>query len=158
MARTEAAVVGAVGSCLTARGVRRTTMVEIAAEAGIAKGTLYNHVRTKGEALSLYADAQVETLVGLLTGQPEAALRAAADAVAGHEVVRALAVAEPAALAAALLGPAATIRRERVGEALEDLLGQQSASLALRWLTSLLIDPGTSEQRAADARLLVVRA
>jgi AcrR family transcriptional regulator len=159
MARTQSAVVAGVGRSLLAHGARRTTMIDIAAAAGIAKATLYNHVRTKGEALALYADAELADVTALLfDGAPGPALAAAADAVATHPVVRRLAQDEPAAFAALLTGPHAVPRRARLGEALEDRLGAARAPLALRWLTSLLADPGTPAERAAGAVLLTAAA
>lgn len=154
MGRTQAAVVAGVGDCLAAHGVRRTTMIDIAAAAGIAKATLYNHVRTKAEALALYADEQVAAVVAQLDGDPGPALLRAAEAVAAHPVVRSLAAAEPVSLTAALIGPPAALRHARVREALEDLLGVEVAPLAVRWLGSLLADPGEAPERAATAQLL----
>ena len=156
MARTQAAVVAGVGRCLIAHGARRTTMIDIAAASGIAKATLYNHVRTKGEAYALYADAELATLTTLVfRDPPQDGLRAAADAVAAHPVARKLAAEEPAAFAGLLTGPSATAGRSRLGEALFDRLGPTVGPVALRWLTSLLADPGTAVERAAGAALLV---
>ncbi len=159
MARTQAAVVAGVGACLAAHGVRRTTMIDIAAAAGIAKGTLYNHVRTKNEALALYADEQVGVLLDVLGGgpQPGTALAAAAEQLAVHPVLDRLRADEPQLLAGLLVGPAAAARRAPVLEALADLFGAEVAPVALRWLTSLLVDPGTAQERASGGWWLAER-
>jgi AcrR family transcriptional regulator len=148
MDRTQAAIVAGVGSCLATHGARRTTMIDIAAAAGIAKGTLYNHVRTKAEAFALYADAEVARLLDLIGAD---GLVAAADAVGGHPVPARMRAEEPAALAALLLAAAGA--RPRVVEALEDVLGP-AAALAYRWLVSLLVEPADHDERVAEAQLL----
>ncbi len=151
MGRAQAAIVAGVGRCLAEHGARRTTMIDIAAAAGIAKGTLYNHVRTKPEAYALYADAEVARLTEVLAG---AGLVAAGDALAAHPVAARMRAHEPAALAALLLSGPATGARARVGEALEDQVGTARAPIALRWLLSLLVVPGTEQSRAAEAAAL----
>jgi len=155
MGRTQVAVLEGTARCLVAHGARRTTMVDIAAAAGVAKGTLYNHVRTRAEAYRLLADEETARLVGLLTGEPPLALAAAADFVATHPVVRRFARDEPAALAVLLTpGPWTEGPYGRVAEALEDLLGPERAPLGLRLLLSLLGSPGSAEERAALAVLV----
>lgn len=150
MDRAQRAIVTGVGRCLGEHGARRSTMIDIAAAAGIAKGTLYNHVRTKSEAFVLYADAEVARLSDLLTAD---GLEGAAAAVADHPVVARMRAHEPAALAAVLLSAPAAAARERLLEALDDQVGTALAPVALRWLLSLLVVPGTPESRAAEVRV-----
>lgn len=154
MGRTQAAVVEGTARCLIAHGVRRTTMVDIATASGVAKGTLYNHVRTKSEAYRLLAEAETERLLSMLRGEPAVALAAAADFIAQHPVARRLVTSDPAALAVVLTpGPLTDGPYGRMREALEDLLGAASP-LALRFLSSLIFDPGSAEQRSAVVALL----
>ncbi len=49
--RTQTAVLEGAARCFARVGVRGTTMQDVAHEAGVAKGTLYNHVRTKPDLL-----------------------------------------------------------------------------------------------------------
>lgn len=147
MDRAQTAIVVGVGRCLADRGARRSTMIDIAAASGIAKGTLYNHVRTKSEAFVLYADAEIGRLSDLLASD---GLDAAATAVADHPVVARMRAHEPAALAAMLLSAAADAARSRLLEALDDLVGPSLAPVALRWLLSLLIVPGSAASRASE--------
>lgn len=155
MDRAQTAIVAGVGRCLVDHGARRSTMIDIAAAAGIAKGTLYNHVRTKSEAFALYADAEIARLLDLIAAE---GLEAAATAVGEHPVVARMRSHEPAALAAVLLSAPADAARGRVLEALDDLVGSSLAPVALRWLLSLLVVPGTPQSRAAEAAALVVDA
>lgn len=157
MGRTRTAIVRGIGACLAGQGARRTTMVDIAAAAGVAKGTLYNHVRTRGEAYRLFGETEAQRAAALLRGGagPGAALHALAEEIAGHPVLRRLATDEPAALVEVLRpgvlrdGPVATVR-----EALVALVGEQVADLALRWLLSLILDPGGPPDRQAGAAAL----
>jgi AcrR family transcriptional regulator len=160
MGRTRLAIVDAVAECLTARGARRTTMVEIAAAAGIAKGTLYNHVRTRDDAYVLLADNEVGRLIAILDvaagGDAGSRFASAAEVVANHPVVRALAASEPTALMTVVGSSAATEHfHAQVREALVGVVGVAVADLALRWFLSLLLDGGDADTRAATAALLV---
>lgn len=152
MDRAQGAIVGGVGRCLADQGARGSTMIDIAAAAGIAKGTLYNHVRTKAEAFVLYADAEVARLSDVLTAE---GLEAAGTAVAEHPVVARMRAHEPAALAALLLSAPAAAACERVLEALDDLVGPSLAPVTLRWLVSLLVLPGTATSRGAEVAALL---
>jgi AcrR family transcriptional regulator len=146
MARPEGAVLEGVGRCLVAQGARRTTMIDIAAAAGIAKGTLYNHVRTRAEAYTRYGEAQVDVLVETIA---VGGLVAAAEAIAAHPVAARLRSDEPAALATVLLSVGSF--RPQLLEALGDAVGEPAAPVAYRWLLSLLVEPGTSEERSASS-------
>jgi len=154
MGRTRAAIAAGTAECIRRTGARKTTMIDIAATAGIAKGTLYNHVRTRSEAYQLLAEAEVARLVQIVRGASDAvdALRAAGEAVATHPVLRALAESEPGALAiVALPGPLTDSGRDAISAALIDAVGADAAPLALRWLTGLMFDPGDADDRAAEA-------
>jgi AcrR family transcriptional regulator len=159
MGRTRAAIVSGTARCLAEHGARRTTMIDIAAASGVAKGTLYNHVRTKAEAYRLLGESEASRLVELLTADPDAdrsqVLARAADVIAQHPVARRLAEQEPSLLAAVLLpGPLTQDAYGQIRAALVVLLGDAAGPLALRWLMSLLIDPGESADRTAAADLL----
>jgi AcrR family transcriptional regulator len=152
MDRAQTAIVAGVGRCLADHGARRSTMIDIAAAAGIAKGTLYNHVRTKSEAFVLYADAQIAQLLDLIADEE---LAAAATAVAEHPAVVRMRAHEPAALAALVLSASAEAARGRVLEALDDRVGSLVAPVVLRWLVSLLFVPGTAASRATEVTALL---
>jgi len=159
MGRTRAAIVTGTARCLAEHGARRTTMIDIAAASGVAKGTLYNHVRTKTEAYRLLGESEAGRLVELLTAGPNAdramVLAHAAETIALHPVARRLAQQEPTLLAAVLLpGPLTRGAYSQVRAALVLLLGGVAGPLALRWLMSLLIDPGERAERAMTAAAL----
>ncbi|RFU19361.1 TetR/AcrR family transcriptional regulator [Geodermatophilus marinus] len=156
MVRTRAGLLEGAARAFAERGLRRSTMQSLAAAAGVAKGTLYNHFRTKDDvALALLA-AELDRLGDLAAGRPSpgAAVAALAEEVAEHPVLRRLAVDEPAALAAVLApapeGWAAVVTR------LAGVLGTDpvAAAVVARWLVSLVLQPGCRATRQAEARRL----
>jgi AcrR family transcriptional regulator len=142
-------------------GARKTTMIHIAAAAGIAKGTLYNHVRTRSDAYRLLAEIEVGRLVDLLRPDEDVAdvLQRASEFVATHPVIRSLAEQEPGALALVCLpGPLTEAGRTAVERSVEELVGPDAAPLVLRWLVSLMLDPADQAVRADQAATLAAIA
>ena len=67
-------------------------MQSIAAAAGVAKATLYNHFRTKDEVAAALLAAELDRLSALAAGLPrEQALAALSDELGAHPVLRRLA-------------------------------------------------------------------
>lgn len=165
MDRGRSAAVAGARRVLAEVGVRRATMAEVAVRGGLAKATLYNHVRTKDELLRLVAGDGVGRVMGaaapaLQRGDLAAALAAAADCLAEDEVLIGLRRIEPASLVALLSvddGPGWSPAREAVAAALDradHASGPAPVDLVLRWLLSYLIAPGNAARRAASAELL----
>lgn len=165
MARSRAAAVAGARRVLVERGVRKATMGEVAVRGGLAKATLYNHVRTKDELLALVVGDGVgrvrdaaSSAVG--AGDLAAGLAAAAAEIAGDEVLIALRRTEPAALLA-LAAPGDGVGWEAARAATIEGLTTAGRSpdpaavdLLLRWLVSHVLSPGRPAERAAAARLL----
>src|SRR5207245_2391919 len=92
-------------------GVRRATMGDVASVAGIAKGTLYNHFRTKNDLLTAAIAAGIDALgddcVTMAAGNGKAglaqALRHAAETLSAHPALVRVAAEEPAELIRLLL-------------------------------------------------------
>lgn len=166
MARTRAALLQSAADCLERYGVRRTTMVDVAARSGVAKATLYNHFRTKDDLLVALVESAVADLVanGVRTAAsdgPAAALAEAATALAGSGPLRRTASEEPALLAPLLVpGEGRGWRSARDGVGAVLAAGRvepvpADVELVLRWLVSHLTWPATREQAASGAGLLV---
>jgi AcrR family transcriptional regulator len=144
MNRTRAALLAGAARAVESSGTK-ITMAQVAAEAGVAKATLYNHFRTREAVLAGLLAAEVEALVTAAAGQPLApALVEAAAAISDHPVRRALQRLEPGVLAAlGRIDPAAD-GWQRARAAVADALGPQSRTgtdLVLRWLASFLLTP-----------------
>ena len=146
MSRTRAALLDAALRLLAERGTRRVSMADVAARAGVAKGTLYNHFRTKEDVWSAVLDAEIRALAEHCAGLGLArALAYAAERLADHPVIRRFAADEPGTLAALLTGtgPARQLAADRVRGLLVGAgRDPDAAGLVLRWLESHLAQPG----------------
>jgi AcrR family transcriptional regulator len=135
-------------------------MLDIAAAAGVAKGTLYNHFRTRDEVYRALAAAEAGRVLAEFSAAAASdgaapALAAAARALATHPSLARLRAEEPAALAS-LLGAdpdGATSREIRSG--LSAVLGP-AGPLARRWLSSWVLAPAGDP--GPDAALIVAFA
>jgi AcrR family transcriptional regulator len=162
MARTRLAVLEGAARSLARSGVRGTTMTDIAAAGGIAKGTLYNHFRRREDVFAALAEHEIRALGELVRNTAGddlgAALVLAAERVAAHPAVQRVAALEPE-LRGTLLVPAAAVLRTAEGEIAETLrrCGRDAApayvDVVLRWLLSYVVRPGDSP--AAGAAVLV---
>lgn len=162
MARTRAALLEATGECLARYGVRKTTMVDVAARSRVAKATLYNHFRTKDDLLVAYVEDRVALLTrtavatAAASGLP-AALAGLAGTLREDPVLRRAAREEPAYLAPlAVPGPGRGWAAARTGAA--DLLtaarvpsSADQVALLLRWVTSQLLWPMAEDEGSAQA-------
>ncbi len=181
MGRTRAGILESTGRAVEKYGVRRATMGDVASVAGIAKGTLYNHFRTKNDLLTAAIAAGVEALgddcVALAAGNGEAglarALRHAAETLSAHPALVRVAAEEPAELIRLLLPgydgawPAARAAVARViGAAFPPapVVGEDGSEpgdvdsavteTVLRWLVTFTGSAGVPAETAAGAALL----
>ena len=165
MGRTRTAVLEGAARSIEKYGTRRTTMADIAALAGVAKATVYNHFRTKPEVYAALVVAEVEHVAAECrpAGGPNGladALAQAADRIGSHPVARRLAVDEPALLAKLVMpsnGAGWQAGRAAVESALAvTARGCEPAAvdLVLRWLSSQLTWPAGAEELALGAALL----
>lgn len=152
MARTRVAVLDGAVRAVEKHGARRTTMSDIATLAGIAKGTLYNHFRTKEAVFAAAIDTGVRALadecVNAATDDFVDALVLAADRIGSHPALQRLAADEPATLAA-LTRIDDSQPWDAVRASIKEVLdagGRDAASpmveVVLRWLVSFVGAPG----------------
>ena len=133
-------------------GVRGATMQEVAAAAGVAKATLYNHFRTKDEVVRALLDAELARLTALAASLPrDEALAALADELGEHPVLRRLAAGEPETLSA-LLAMSAPVWVALI-DRLQAALGtdRDGAETCLRWLLGVVLQPARSSLRHRSA-------
>ncbi|WP_245177204.1 TetR family transcriptional regulator [Geodermatophilus sp. DF01_2] len=155
MGRTRAGLLDGAARTFAGYGLRGSTMQSVAAAAGVAKATLYNHFRTKEEVARALLAAELDRL-SALAGElpPDAALRVLADEVAGHPVLRRLARDEPDVLTG-LLAAAPERWAEHVSRLARALrVEPDAAELAARWLLGLVLQPGEPRIRRAGAARL----
>jgi AcrR family transcriptional regulator len=136
-------------------GLRRSTMQSVAAAAGVAKATLYNHFRTKDEVARELLAVELDRLAALAAGLPQdAALATLSDELGAHPVLRRIAGTEPDLLAGLLAADQDrwAALRDRLAAALRtDVDG---AELAGRWLLGVVLQPGRSIDRHRQAARL----
>jgi AcrR family transcriptional regulator len=152
MSRTRRGLLTGARSAFAERGLRRTTMQHVAAAAGVAKATLYNHFRTKDDVAAALLAFELDRLVALAAELPlTVAVPALAEEVGAHPVLRRLAETEPETLARML-----TVDADRwadIAVALGASLGltRVAAEVVGRWLLGLVLQPGTKAERAQQA-------
>lgn len=152
MSRTRRGLLTGARDAFAERGLKRTTMQHVAAAAGVAKATLYNHFRTKDDVAHALLAYELDRLVTLAAELPfTVALPALAEEVGGHAVLRRFAETDPETLTRML-----NIDAERwddivvaIGSALG--LSRPAAEMVSRWLLGLVLQPGTPSERAAQA-------
>ncbi len=158
MNRTRAALLDGARRSVEVNGTK-ITMAQVAAAAGVAKATLYNHFRTREAVLSALLGAEVARLADEFAGQPLAdALGGAANAISRHPSLRTLARIEPGTLVALarIDSSAEGWLRARAGVAAA--LGAESrggTDTVLRWLASYLITPGSPATIATDLAVVL---
>lgn len=159
MARTRAGLLEGARRAVGTQGTRRTTMNDIAAQAGVAKATLYNHFRTKDDVWSALVEAEVRAVADECAelGLAEA-LGLAARRLSEHPALRQVAETEPVALAGLLArrptaaGWQAAEETVRARLAADGLAGDD---LVLRWLGSHLATPAPGPSIRTSAEALV---
>jgi AcrR family transcriptional regulator len=155
MGRTRLGLLAGAARAFAEHGLRRSTMQSIAAAAGVAKATLYNHFRTKDEVVAALLAAELDRLIALAAALPlDQALAALSDELGAHPVLRRLAGTEPEVLTA-LLGAEAERWAELIGRLAGALqLDADGAELAGRWLLGVVLQPGRSTTRHRHATRL----
>jgi AcrR family transcriptional regulator len=158
MSRTRAALLAGAARAVSVSGTK-ITMAQVAAAAGVAKATLYNHFRTREAVLAALVVHQVDEIIEAQAGKPlGTALVDAATAVAEHPVRRALARVEPGVLAAiGRIDDAAAgwqNARAAVGAALA-AESRDGVDTVLRWLASYLLTEAAPESIARDVAVLL---
>lgn len=158
MDRTRAALLVGAARAVEVDGTR-LSMAAVAAAAGVAKATLYNHFRTREAVLSALLVDQVTALVAAQSGKAlAAALTDAATAISGHPLRQALARLEPAVLAElARIDLAAAGWRVAWNGVDAELAaaGLGGTDTVLRWLASFVVSPADARAVAADVAVLL---
>ncbi|HEV7204926.1 MAG TPA: TetR family transcriptional regulator [Jatrophihabitans sp.] len=158
MNRTRTALLAGAARAVEVSGTR-ITMAQVAAAAGVAKATLYNHFRTREAVLAALVVDQVDQLVEAAAGQSlEAALVGTATTLSRHPVRRGLAVVEPATLAALGRIDEASDGWQHARSAVDAALRAESfggTDTVLRWLASFVLTPADPRVIVADVAVLL---
>ncbi|TFV73960.1 TetR family transcriptional regulator [Blastococcus sp. CT_GayMR20] len=155
MGRTRLGLLTGAARAFAEQGLRRSTMQSVAAAAGVAKATLYNHFRTKDDVAAALLGLELDRLTTLAAGLPlEQALGALSDELGAHPVLRRMAETEPEALAR-LLAVDADRWADLTGRLAAALgVDGEAAEIAARWLVGVVLQPGRSSARHRQAARL----
>lgn len=152
---------GAVQGALLAiarHGIRGLTMVQAADLGGLARATLYNHVRDKEQLLELLLDHETARVARTFVEAPDlaTALTDAASMVAEHPSLAGVREHDKASLA-----PLASVTDAHVRRLAADSLAARGCNasdanvdLLLRWLGSFVAVPADAATRSAQAAAL----
>jgi AcrR family transcriptional regulator len=158
MNRTRAALLAGAALAVGASGTK-ITMAQVAAAAGVAKATLYNHFRTREAVLAALVVDQVQAIIDDQAGKPlGAALVDAATAISAHPVRHGLAHIEPATLAGLGRIDDSSEGWQHARSAVSAALATESrdgADTVLRWLASYLLTGAEPESIARDVAILL---
>lgn len=157
----DAAIRGAL-DVLAKRGVRNMTMTDVADAGGLARATLYNHVRDKQALLQLVMAYEARELVKIFAAAPTMpkALTDCAHTLAEHPALVGIRRHDPLALApiaAPSTGEGWDAIRELTRQALAARGGKATPAqveLLLRWLTSFITMPSDEASRNSQASAL----
>lgn len=149
MERTRAGILAGARAGIVSEGVRRVSMARVAELGGVAKATVYNHVRSKADLLALVAHDLVDRAGDAAEQAPDLArgLVAAATLLGQDPVVRAVAQQEPVVigrLLRVLADPVWDPARNRlaaVSAAHQHPMDAATADLVLRWLATVTVAP-----------------
>ncbi len=161
IASTRSALVAACRSVVATKGLKGLTMSRVADTSGLARATVYNHVRDRDELLQLLIDALRTEFVAMAMRSTDckSGLNSLADWIAQDEAMSGLRTHNPATL----VDLAQHLVSLPEGVALDaiNILGAWgvhsdlvAADAAMRWLTSFFLAPGTAAERAAGAELV----
>jgi AcrR family transcriptional regulator len=153
MGRTRVGLLAGAARAFAERGLRRSTMQSVAAAAGVAKATLYNHFRTKDEVARALLALELQRLSDSAAALPAGeALALLSDELGAHPVLRRLAETEPEVLATLLGTGNWTELVARLAAALR--IDEDAAELVGRWLLGVVVQPGRSTTRHRHAARL----
>jgi AcrR family transcriptional regulator len=156
--RSKAAILEGARAAVLANGTK-ITMAQIAARAGVAKATLYNHYRAREDVLAELLLVEIDDLIAPLAHLPLAmALTRAAVAVSEHPLLEAIGSDDAAVLSLLGMVDVRTAGWARVAQGVERLLARHSrrgTPTVLRWLASFVVSPADREDINADVAVLI---
>ena len=161
LASTRSALVGACRTVVALKGLRGLTMSGVADASGLARATVYNHVRDREELLAVMTIAMRTEFVSLAQSHTSAreGLAALAHWIALGPALNGLREFNAQSLVG--LASAVVAFPEDIALEVMNVLGAwgvhsdlSAAEAAIRWLSSYLLAPGTASERETGADLL----
>ncbi len=149
--RTRVAILEGTKSLIAQRGLRSTTMIDIADASEVSRATLYNHFRDKDSVLRALLESEVERLCALLATD---SLEKISIEISSDIALAALRTNDPQVLTE-LFSSESDPLWPLIGQALLDALGDPlTAQLTIRWLIGQVFAPLTPLQSHDHARAI----
>ena len=159
MERARAAAISGAIAVLAKHGAKALTMAEVADEGGLARATLYNHVRDKQSLFQLVIGHEARVVATLFANEatlPKALTRAS-QFIAEHPALVGVRTHDPLSLA-----PIAVPTAGEGWNAIRELTRQAlvargskgtpaQVDVLLRWLTSFVVEPSDAASRSSQA-------
>ena len=161
IATTRAALVNACRAVLAEKGLRGLTMSGVADASGLARATVYNHVRDREELLLLVTQTmRAELLAQALSGSSARnGLADIAEWIAQDPAISGLRRFNPGQLVQ--IAEHIVAFPDDIAVEVMNVLGAwgvhsdlSAAEAAIRWLCSYLLTPGSAAEREVGAELL----
>lgn len=161
IASTRAALVNACRSVLADKGLRGLTMSGVADASGLARATVYNHVRDRDELLMLVTQTMRAEIFerALSASSARTGLADLAEWLAQDPAISGLRRFNPDRLVA--IAEHAVSFPDDIAVEVMNVLGAwgvhadlSAAEAAIRWLCSYLLTPGSAVEREVGAELL----
>ena len=147
--RTRTAILEGAKSLIAERGIRATTMIDIADRSEVSRATLYNHFRDKGTVLRGVIESETQRLCALIAQSPD--LTQPSIEISHDGALAMVRNSEPEILAR-LVSTQSDPLWQMVEESLKSALGSQiQAQLAMRWLIGQVFAPLTQAQSHEQA-------
>lgn len=162
MERARAAAIAGAVAVLAKRGAKALTMADVADEGGLARATLYNHVRDKQSLFQLVLGHEARVVAHLFATEatlPKALTRAS-QFIAEHPALIGVRTHDPLSLAPITVpgtGEGWDAIRELTRQALVARGGKGTPAqvdVLLRWLTSFVVEPSDDASRSSQASAL----
>ena len=159
MERARSAAIAGALDVLAKRGAKALTMAEVADAGGLARATLYNHVRDKQSLFHLVLGHEAREVANLFTSEstlPKALTRAS-QFIAEHPALVGIRTHDPlslAPLAVPTAGEGWNAIRELTRQALVARGSKGTPAqvdVLLRWLTSFVVEPSDAASRSSQA-------
>jgi AcrR family transcriptional regulator len=158
MDRTRTALLEGARRAVASNGTK-VAMAQVAAEARVAKATLYNHFRTRDAVLAGLLAYEIETLCRESADRPlSERLTRVAESLSENPALRGIAALDPAVLARLATIDAGADGWRRAHRAVAAALseaGLRGSDIVLRWIASYLLSPASQDAIAADVELLL---
>ena len=155
--RTRSAILEGAKTLISAVGLARTNMIEIADTAQVSRATLYNHFRDKGSVVRAMLESEVDRVFQLLDADvsPAEILAKISQEISSDPALATMRETDPGILLQMLTHSDDDLW-QRIRLAIKKLIShEEGARIAQAWLISQVLQPITLGESQEQSRLIV---